>query len=456
MRSGPTPKAAVLSAAAALMLPSPAGAQDANYWSIAYGPVAQLVGGQVIGSSRDLSATYYNPGALGMQERIPFLLSTESFQLETVSSEPTGSFELFDVSSSRFGTAPSLVAGVLPRWFGEDTRLAWSFLTRQELKMRLGERLLDPIADPTLSSVAESYVDQNMTENWGGLTVSHRFSDTWGLGMTLYGVYRSQRSRSELSILGAADNGGGLSVVGLTDFDYHHARLLTKLGLAYDNGDRQLGLSVTTPSLGVFGGGKVGYTRSLSGVDANRDGATDPARLEARNEEDLAATYRSSWAVGAGGAWKRGATRFHVSAEWFAPVSRFTVLSLPTTSTSVPVALTQQLAGVINAGVGVEHEMENRMAVYGAFRTDFSASVGDSSVNIAVSDWDLYHLSTGLSFHLGDSQFTLGTTFSLGGRTRPPVLPIPPEGLPAAHLDDDVQIRYRRFVFLLGFLFGGD
>jgi hypothetical protein len=440
---------------AALALALPAAAQDANYWSIAYGPVAQLVGGQVIGSSRDLSATFYNPGAMALQDRIPFLLSTESFQLETLSVSPTADTELFDVSSSRFGTAPSLVAGVLPRWFGEDTRLAWSFLTRQELETRLGQRLSNPIDQPGFSSVAESYYDQDINESWGGLTVSHQVAAAWGIGLTAYGVYRSQRSRNELSILGAADSGGALNVLGVTEFNYHHTRLLAKLGVAYDNGGVQLGLSVTTPGLGLFGSGKVGFTRALSGIDANGDGAADPARLESRTEEDLGTTYKSSWAVGAGGAWKRNATRFHVSAEWFAPVDRFTVLALPTQETTVPVALTQELAGVVNVGLGVEHELENQVAVYGAFRTDFSASVGDSTVNISVSDWDLYHLSTGVSFHIGDSQFTLGATASFGGQTRPPALPFPAESLPAAGLDADVSFRYRKLVFLLGFLFGG-
>jgi hypothetical protein len=429
-------------------------AQDTNYWSIAYGPIAQLVGGQVIGSSRDLSATFYNPGALAMQDRLPFLLSTESFQLEWYSLSPEEDVELFDVSSSRFGTAPSLVAGVLPRWFGEDTRLAWSFLTRQELKARLGQRVTNPLDRPGLSSVAETYVDASLTESWGGLTVSHRLSDSWGLGVTAYGAYRSQRNRNELTVLAASTDGTGLGVVGLNDFDYHHARMLAKLGLAYDNGRYQLGLSLTTPSLGVFGGGDVAYTRSLSGLDADDDGNVDPATLETSTQEGLGATYRSSWAIGAGGAWKRGATRFHVSAEWFAPVERFTVLSVPPSSSSVPVALTQELSGVLNAGLGVEHELANRTAVYGAFRTDFSASVGDTSENIGVSDWNLYHLSTGVSFHLGDSQFTLGVTGSFGGKTGPPPLPIPREGLPAAGLDNNIQTRFRSVVFLLGFLFG--
>ena len=52
--------------AALLPLAPRAQAQDSHYWSIQYGPVGQLVGGQVIGGVNDLSATYYNPGALGL------------------------------------------------------------------------------------------------------------------------------------------------------------------------------------------------------------------------------------------------------------------------------------------------------------------------------------------------------------------------------------------------------
>src|SRR6185295_15316547 len=62
--------------------------QDTHYWSIQYGPVGQLVGGQLIGGATDLSATYYNPGALALRNESSYLLSTESFQLETLSADP--------------------------------------------------------------------------------------------------------------------------------------------------------------------------------------------------------------------------------------------------------------------------------------------------------------------------------------------------------------------------------
>ncbi len=40
--------------------------QDTQYWNLQYGTRSTLLGGAVIGSVSDLSATYYNPGALGL------------------------------------------------------------------------------------------------------------------------------------------------------------------------------------------------------------------------------------------------------------------------------------------------------------------------------------------------------------------------------------------------------
>ena len=220
----------------------------------------------------------------------------------------------------------------------------------------------------------------------------------------------------------------------MNDFDYHHARTLAKLGVAYERGAVELGLSITTPSAGLFGSGTIAYTRSLVGIDANGDGSPEPPSLETQTQEDLPTSYRSSWAVGAGAAWRRGDTRFHLGAEWFASVDRFTVMALPAPESNPAggVELTQQLASVLNAGIGVEQGFGERVALYGGFRTDFSASSGDPAVNVALSDWNLYHASSGVSLRIGDGQLTLGATYSFGSRTRPLTTPIPPGKFPGS------------------------
>lgn len=441
-------------AVAGLVLPRAAAAQDSHYWSIQYGPVGQLVGGQLIGGAGDLSATFYNPGALALRNESSYLLSTESVQWERVSTAVPSDTSVLDTSSSRFGAAPSLLAGVLPDLLGPDTHLAWSFLTRQKFDVRLGERLTNPFPGAGVESAAESYFDQRVEEDWAGLTFSRQVSPTLGVGATWYGVYRSQRARKELTAQAVSPDGSALAVSRVTDFNYSHYRTLLKAGVAWQTKDWHAGLSVTTPSLGVLGGGEAGYTVSLAGTDASGDGRPDPPTLETVTLQDLDSTYHSPWAIGVGVSRRAGQTRLYTSAEWYGPVGRFSVMPLPE-GTAGAGKLSQELRSVLNAGVGFEHVRNRDVSFYGAFHTDFSASKGGAQSNVAISDWDLYHVSGGVSFRVRDNRFTLGTSWAGGRKSRTLDSTIPPEALPGSSLGSDISIRYSKLTFLLGFVFGG-
>ena len=47
--------------------------QENNYWNIQYGTRSTLLGGAVIGSVSDLSATFYNPGAIALFPDVKFI-----------------------------------------------------------------------------------------------------------------------------------------------------------------------------------------------------------------------------------------------------------------------------------------------------------------------------------------------------------------------------------------------
>jgi hypothetical protein len=415
--------------------------------------VGQLVGGQLIGGVADLSATFYNPGALVLRNESSYLLSTESVQWEKVDTEAEPGLDVLDTSSSRLGAAPSLIAGVLPRWLGEDTRLAWSFLTRQKLELRLGRRITDPIPVPEARSVAESYLDEEVEEDWAGLTIARPLSPSVGIGLTWYGVYRNQRKRSELSLQAVGPGADSHSVAGVADFEYTHYRTLAKLGVAWQTKEWNAGVSITTPSLGAFGSGKGGYTLAISGADADGDGQPDSPVLETASADGLESDYRSPWAVGLGASKRVGRTRLYASAEWYAPVDRFTVVSLPEGAPGLE-GFSQELRSVLNAGLGFEHVLSADVSVYGAFHTDFSASAGNIDENVGVSDWDLYHVSGGLSFRVKDNRFTLGASWAWGGNQRPLDSPVPPEDVSASSAGRSVDIRDSKVTFLLGFVFG--
>src|SRR5262245_65402142 len=99
--------------ACSLLFTLPAHAQDANYWSIAYGTRAQLLGGVVTGSPGDISSVYYNPGALALAPNAEFLLAGYAVQYQRVS-VANGAGAKRDLVSSVITTVPSLIAGELP------------------------------------------------------------------------------------------------------------------------------------------------------------------------------------------------------------------------------------------------------------------------------------------------------------------------------------------------------
>jgi hypothetical protein len=150
---------------------------------------------------------------------------------------------------------------------------------------------------------------------------------------------------------------------------------------------------------------------------------------------------------------RAGRTRFYASAEWYAPVARFQVITLPEGAPGAS-SLTQELRGVLNGGVGFEQVLSDDISVYGAFHTDFSASSGSVRENVAVSDWDLYHVSGGVSFRFRDNRFTLGASWATGSKKRPFDSPIPPEQVPGSGLERSVSISYSKITLLLGFVFG--
>jgi hypothetical protein len=447
-----TQLAVAIAVVALLLVPRAAFAQDTNYWTIQYGPVGQLVGGQLIGGVPDLSATFYNPGALSLRNESSYLLSTESVQLQSVSTQAKPGQEVLNTSSSAFGAAPSLLAGVLPKWLGEHNSLAWSFLTRQKLEVRLGARLTDPVPGEGVHSASESYVDERLEEDWAGLTFAHPLSSSLGLGVTWYGIYRGQRSRKELSFQAVRADAAALDASGVSDFDYSHYRMLLKLGLAWQSKVWNLGVSLTTASLGLFGSGKAGYTVSVAGTDVYGNGRPAPAILSTSTLTDLASDYRSPWAVGFGASRQIGRTRVYASAEWYAPVERFTVLTGAQEASGA--TLGQQLRGVFNAGLGVQRVVTGYVSVYGAFHTDYTASTGNPSADVGISDLDLYHVSGGLSFRVRDNHFTLGASWAKGSKQRPLLSPIPPQDLPQSGLDQDLSFHYSKITFLLGFVFG--
>jgi len=245
----------------AFALAAPARAQDAHYWSQQYGTRSELLAGSVVGSPQDLSTTFYNPGGLAQLETESFLLSATAFEYQRLSTrDPTGAFD--GVTNDRLGTAPSLFTGLFPRDWVRGT-LAYSFLTRHRFDLRINSWRVDDVPLPGGERTGGNlFVDQRLSEDWGGLTWSEPFGDV-GVGVSLYGAYRSQRGRTEILSQPIPTGSAGPTFSLVDDYSYWHFRLLAKLGLYWDGDAASVGVTFTTPGLGLFGNGRAAYHRNI-------------------------------------------------------------------------------------------------------------------------------------------------------------------------------------------------
>ena len=151
-----------------------ASAQDANHWTDQFGNRARLLGGAVVGSAGDLSAIYYNPGALANADRPEIAVSADAVEYTTTTLHG-GLAPDQSVSSTRFTWLPSFFGGYIRFDRLGASRLAYCFLARTDLETRLEEHATiagSPILPGIDSSALSLGLHQRITEYWFGLTWS--------------------------------------------------------------------------------------------------------------------------------------------------------------------------------------------------------------------------------------------------------------------------------------------
>jgi hypothetical protein len=429
-------------------------AQDTHYWNLQYGTRGELLGGVVVGSALDMSATFYNPGAIAYIENPSFILTASVFgmqKLKVVDQDP----DQEAIQTTNFGPLPSMFAGVLPmKWFGGRT--AYSFFTRQQLDFRIAEREGVVVGRDTpgdsLSVGGEVLLQSNMGENWGGFSWAKKVGERLALGTTLFGVYRGQYTHQQQTVEALGDNGFGAAAFIENEIDYYDVRALAKLG-AYLNLEKStLGVAFTTPSANLFGTGKVMQNRTAIGdIDGN---GTDDSQAEISFAEELDTEYQSPMSIAFGGSYQFSRLKLHASLEYFDAVDQYDVVTSPAPNggpgvTGVEVVYQNAAESVVNWGVGIEQGFGEENKFYVSFITDQSSYEPVDGRRIVVSTWDIKHINGGVALVIKGVDLTLGGGFAWGKNEAvtdvdPGTPVLPATVVPAA-------VGYTRLKFIVGF-----
>jgi hypothetical protein len=429
---------------AALAWPAGATAQDAHPWSYGYGPIGQLTEGTLVGGVEDLSAVYYNPGALALIDEPRFLFGLTSIELARIKA-PNAAGRDLDFDSLVFDIVPAIVAGHVGENEGQANHFAFALLSRHDTDWDLGFSDVEVSAASADAVAGFGRVRQRLVEYWAGGTWSHRVREGLSFGVSPFVAYRAQRSRRSLTLEDMAA-GTSRAVFVANENEYNHVRLLAKAGLAWRPGRWEVGATVTTTGIRVYDAGKAVYNASVTG-------GVSPPILSASTQKGLDATYRAPWSVAGGATWRGRRTAIHTSVEWFSAVDPYDILTpdpapVAGSSTTVPLGFRGAGKSIVNFGAGVERRLSDRFTLYGGAARNASTWRPESET---LGAWDLVDVTGGVSLNRGRSRLAFGLGYAWGTGELPQAV-VPPDATGQAAT---TQARFSRWTISLGASFMG-
>lgn len=428
-----------------LVFASALAAQDNQYWTHQYGSRSALMGGLVVGGVSDTSAVYYNPARLGWVTNDSLKVSADGYQLSILTIE-NGAGRGRNLGSTEGDIIPLTASGV---FLFDQPRIAIGFhlLARQFFSVTASTRVetrLNAIADarsPGDEDYIGSFQFHSSTEDyWAGLGFGWQVTDWLGIGITHFGALRFEEQLFSVSTRAVGGTGQVFGGDNSAGWDYWNVRMLWKAGIALEFDNLRMGLTVTTPSVSLFGSATVWRQTSVDDLDVDGNGTGDD--FEANDRRGGVGTeYRSPLSIASGIEYDFGPIVLAATWEWFLPVGRyaaakptgdkaFIIGPFPSESSRKLLTIYDGKRGAFNAGIAMEARFSSDWSGFWSMRNDANADYlgHGESLHFGISTWNLFHFATGISFTTRQDdgsakhEFMAGLQFSLGnGSTAQPV-----------------------------------
>ena len=146
-------------------------------------------------------------------------------------------------------------------------------------------------------------------------------------------------------------------------------------------------------------------------------------------QRNLRSRYIHPLSIGFGVAYHYKKGLISLSGEYFFSVEQYEMIEADSTDPTFPSYLSNGVEkfltvfngadAVLNMAIGWEHQINNKMIVHLGMRSDFSYARNSNRViglTIATAPYDIYHISSGLSFRRKASRISLGLNYSIALR----------------------------------------
>ncbi|WP_336516822.1 hypothetical protein [Pollutibacter soli] len=416
-------------------------AQDANYWSSAYGPGAFFTPGSVVSYNGDSGVVFYNPALLAYSRRNAASISATVYQYNMTHIKD-GAGTGFDIKSSGFSVIPLIASHTVPLKWKLPITVIYAITNRPVMLYQTSKRqeeVLDAL-DNYYSPGSELFIGQFThneiaSETAGLVSAGIKLKPNFSVGMSLEGrVYRRHTLfRTQSRVLeNITDSTVFPPVVNVEQFYEAMATnggLRIKLGANYEfDNNHHFGMVVSLPLIKIFGKGSL--TSDIQINDLTLSPGVTVNLLASTQQEHLKSTWKMPLSIAAGYTWKHRKGMLYFSAEYFGKIKLYDVLAPKDQSFIRPDTVSSTYAydvlrymdarkALLNAGIGFSYELREAIVGYLSFRTDFNyldlKSLEDKRGFVAAtSRWNSYHMQLGSNFRFKRSNIRAGALLTYG------------------------------------------
>ncbi|MCW3127169.1 MAG: hypothetical protein JWO03_2827 [Bacteroidetes bacterium] len=427
----------------ALFSPFWATAQN-NYWTQGYSAYSILTGGACMTCDADNSVFVYNPGAIGFLDTININISANLYGVDHLSLK-NGAGPGFNLTSNKLNLNAQVLSGTISFKKLPKLHLIYGYILRNFTKFDFetqNEMSYDVISSaPGLEYFRAKY-DQSYSfvEYWGGVAAAYQVNEHFSIGLGHYGGYIGMNGEvfQQASADAVGANGAPYSPSMTSRFKYSiaHVYILFKPGIELKFGKVKIGVAAMMPSIKLWSSGKIYQSIEASNLPAGDTLSVFhryPNLLIVGDQRNVHTQYKLPPSISLGLEYGDDDFRVAVSAEYFFAVKEYDLIRGSNNVYARPQAVYGNIPipdfmrirtgaiQVINAGIGMDKRITDRVSILAGFRTDFNNKIPLLSQNykdyIAAADpeyWNYVHFSTGVAIHRPHSKVFIGVTYKYG------------------------------------------
>jgi long-subunit fatty acid transport protein len=410
-------------------------AQDTHYETYQFGARSALLGGAVVGGTRDNSMIFYNPAAIAFIDSSSFSINANMYQVENTHIKNAVTEER-DFKSSQVTTVPLLTSGQFKTKV-PYLRVSYGVYSPVAFQFRGQARIAGvyPIVSDDESPGKETFLgDENLFSRVHeiniALGISYKLNDHWSVGLTnLFDVRSHYYNRSGFTYYYLNDANHTLVSTSLTQsFNYYNVRYMPKVGLAFRSGPWSWGATATAPGIRMMGTGALGV--DILATNVNGGGAERGTILANGRQTKVKSYFKSPFSIATGIQFPMGHSKLFFSTEYFGKQGVYNVLR----ATEAPFVSPANIATLLNSdsllqvntaaralfnfALGFEHPLNEKLTLNAGIRTNRTyydpQLLYVSGIKPDISTWDLYHVVGGVTILKERSSMSLGLAYAFG------------------------------------------